>query len=357
MGTHSKNASQDTDIHGGIVYASEEESAFLRTSFCVIVICTIFGSVTVCAVNLKNKGMLKSPYNVNIFHLAITDLLVSIAIVMTPGFIFQEIPFATKEGLSGEILCRVVTSHFLTFSTATASMYITVALATERWYAVARPLQYRAKFHTKRLACEVFVIWLLSLCANSLLPFEVRYNPNKNSAFASCEVVKIPTPNPSIHKLLGIAQFLLKFIIPFTINCILYARVLAETRNSRVLNCRIGSDMRLSISRMAANSTLVLAVCWLPNQVYYACFAFDLVQLNKSAHFSTIVIALINPCLNPFIFAFHSVQYRRGFRNLFCGGFDDGKDKRKRNKRFRMFRLTELTHFGPEDIKAPFSPV
>lgn len=357
MATHRKNASKDADIHGGIIYSNEEESAFLRASFSVIVICTIIGSVVVCAVNLKNKGMLKSPYNVNIFHLAITDLLVSIAILMTPGFIFQEIPFATEGALGGEIFCRVITSHFLTFSTATASMYITVALATERWYAVAKPLQYRAKFHTKRLICEAFVIWVASLCANSLLPFEVKYNPDKNSAFARCEVVKIPFFTLPIHKLLGIVQFLFKFIIPFTINCNLYIRVLAETRNSRVMNYRTGLDMRLSISRMAANSTLVLALCWLPNQVYYACFAFDLVQLNTPAHFSTIVIALINPCLNPFIFAFHSVQYRRGFRNLFCGRFDADKDKLKYNKRFRMFRLTELSHCGPESIKAPSSPV
>lgn len=359
MDAHSKNTSQDADIYRGILYSNAEESMFLRTSFSIIVVCTILGSVMVCAVNIKNKGMLKSPYNVNIFHLAITDLLVSFVVLVTPGFIFQEIPFASEGGLSGEIFCRVITSHFLTFSTATTSMYITVALATERWYAVARPFQYRAKFHTKRLVCQVFIIWLLSLCANSLLPFEVKFNPDKNASFESCEVVKIPFFSPTVHKLLGIAQFMFKFIIPFTINCNLYIRVLAETRNSRVMNRRNGLDMRLSISRMAANSTLVLALCWLPNQVFYACFAFDLVQLNTPAHFSTIVIALINPCLNPFIFAFHSVQYRRGFRNLFCGGAVKDKDKLKQRKRFCMFRLTELSHCCPEDINASLasSPV
>jgi len=92
---------------------------------------------------------------------------------LTPGFIFPRRPSPPEERLSGEIFCRVISSHFLTFSTTTSSVYITVALAIERWYAVARPLQYRAKFHTKRLICEVFIIWGLSLAANVFLLFEV----------------------------------------------------------------------------------------------------------------------------------------------------------------------------------------
>ena len=358
MVVHRNSLSEDADIYGGITPSNEEEN-FLRVCFSVIVVFTIVGSLMVCTVNMKNKDMLRSPYNVNLFHLAITDLLVSTAILLTPGFIFQEIPFAPV--LGGEIFCRVISSHFLTFSTATTSVYITVALAIERWYAVARPLEYRAKFHKKRLVCETFTIWVLSLGANSLLPLEVKYNPEKNSALESCEVVKIPFVDPPIHKLLGIVQLAFKFVIPFAINCNLYLRVLAETRKSRVLSRRIGSHMRHNISRMAAVSTLVLAFCWLPNQVFYVCFAFDLVQLNTPAHFTTIVIALINPCLNPFIFAFHSVQYRRGFRNLFCGGYaDENGDKLKQteNKRLHKFRHTQLSHCGPENLsQAPSSPV
>ena len=312
-------------LHNGVVY-SKEESSFLRFSFSVIVLCTIIGSLMVCAVNIKNKGMLKSPYNVNIVHLAITDLLVSIVIFLTPGCIFQKIPSPPEERLSGEIFCRVISSHFLTFSTATTSVYIMVALAIERWYAVARPLQYRTKFHTKRLICEVFIIWGLSLAANVFLLFEVRYNPEKKQ-FERCEVTKIPFFDPVTVKILGVAQFLFKFLIPFLITCNLHFHELSKTHASRVMNCRIGKDRRHNISRRAAVSTLVLALCWLPNQVFYACFAFDLVTLNTPVHYTTIVIALINLSLNPFIFAFHSVQCRAGFRNLFCGESEDDKLK------------------------------
>lgn len=358
MSVHTKSASEDAGMYGGIVPSNEKET-FLSVCFSVIVLFTIFGSLMVCAVNMKNKDMLRSPYNVNIFHLAITDLLVSVAIILTPGFIFREIPFAPM--LGGEIFCRIISSHFLTFSTSTTSIYITVALATERWYAVARPLEYRAKFHKKRLISETITIWLLSLGVNSLLPLEVKYNPEKNSSLESCKVIKMPFVDPPIHKLLGIVQFAFKFVIPFTINCNLYLRVLAETRKSRVLRRRIGLRMRHNISRMAAFSTLVSAFCWLPNQVLCVCFAFDLVQLNTPAHFSTIAIALINPCLNPFIFAFHSVQYRRGFRNLFCGGcVDENGDKLKQteSKRLHRFRQTQLSHCSPENLSnAPSSPV
>lgn len=65
----------------------------------------------VCAVNIKNKTMLRSPYNVNIFHLAITDLLVSFVTFLTPGFIFEDIPPAPEGRISGEIFCRLISSH------------------------------------------------------------------------------------------------------------------------------------------------------------------------------------------------------------------------------------------------------
>lgn len=358
MVLHRKSASENADIHGIIVHSNEEES-FLRVCISVIVVFTIIGSLMVCLVNMKNKDMLKSPYNVNLFHLAITDFLVSTAILLTPGFIFREIP---SQALGGEIFCRIISSHFLTFTTATSSIYITVALATERWYAVSRPLEYRAKFHKKRLSCEIFTIWVLSLLANSLLPLEVKYNPDKNSALERCEVAKIPFVDAPIHKLLGIIQFAFKFVIPFTMNCNLYLRVLAETRKSRVLSHGIGSrHMRHNISRMAAVSTLVLAFSWLPSQVFHVCYTFDLMQLNTHAHFLTIAIALINPCLNPFIFAFHSAQYRRGFRNLFCGGYPkENADKLKQteNKRLDKFRHTQLSHRDPKTLSSsPSSPV
>ena len=338
---------KDSGFSEGIPH-SEGEVSFFRISFSVIVLCTIMGSFMVCAVNIKNKIMLRSPYNVNIFHLAITDLLVSFVTFLTPGFIFEDIPPAPEGRISGEIFCRLISSHFLTFWSATTSIYITVALATERWYAVTKPLQYRARFHRKRLLYEIITIWALSLLANSLLPFEVKYSPEKSSASKRCEIAKIPLVAPAIHKFLGIAQFGFKFVIPFAINCNLYTRVLNATDKSRVLSRRMGQGMRNNISRMAAVSTLVIALCWLPNQIYYLCFAFDLVRLNTPAHFATIVIALINPFLNPFIFAFHSVQYRLGFKNLFCG------------ESFRRGKIILESRAGPlkrtQDLKISSSP-
>ncbi|KAJ7373755.1 hypothetical protein OS493_011364 [Desmophyllum pertusum] len=354
---HRTKQYEETDIPGGIVYLKEEES-FLRISFSIIVVCTIIGSFLVCAVNVKNRGMLKSPYNVNIFHLAITDLLVSIAILLTPGFIFQEIPIALEGRLSGEIFCRVISSHFLTFCTATTSIYITVALATERWYAVTRPLEYRAKFHTKRLVCEGFIIWALSLCANSVLPFEVKYNPEKSSAAERCEVIKIPLLYPGIHKLLGIAQFVFKFIIPFTINCNLYMKVLRETQKSHVLSRRVGVGMRRNISR------------------YGSCFDAG-VSLMLVAQSSVLRVFLVRPRATQHTRALYDYRHRvdqplpkpvhfciplstiqRWIRNLFCAENDREEKLMKHNKRLCRFRrFTLQSECSPENIRVPSSPI
>ena len=339
---------------GGFAVFSQKTGSFLHVSFSAVVLCTLIGSLLVCAVNMKNKEMLRSPYNVNIFHLAITDLFVALVIVLTPGFVNREILSPPNGKLGGQIFCRVISSHFLTFSTATTSIYITVALATERWYAVARPLQYRAKFHTKRLVCEVFMIWALALCVNCPLLFKVSFDAERK-AHERCKSAVI-FASPPCRKILAIAQFLLKFLIPFLITCKLYSRVLQETQRSHLVKLRRGGlDTRHSISRMSAVSTLVLGLCWFPNQVYYTCSEFDWVPLSTPAHYATIVVALVNSCLNPFIFAFHSKQYRYGFRALFCGTSKRKDDRMNLKLRMQMFRLVQLT-CGAAGVRAPPSP-
>lgn len=303
---------------------------FLVIFFAVLSIWTIFSCVLVCAVNLRQKGMLKISYNRHIFHLAIADLLTAVMIAVTPGFITAKILPTPEKGKLGEIHCRVILSHFIIFTLFTSSIYISSSLALERWYAVVRPLQYRTKFHTRRLVAEILFIWTFSIVMNSSLPFELSYETKKPTE-QRCNISWRHFSTAEIRRFLSVVQFLGKFFIPLIFTCALYVALFRKTRSSRLhLSRRKGVDKRNRICRMSAASAVALAICWFPNQVYYALYKFDLVELNTSTHHLTIALAMLNSCLNPFIFAFHSEQYRNGFKKILTFSVADNKTTKMR---------------------------
>ena len=296
-----------------------EDESFLH---CVLTICfavlsvwTVVSSVLVCLVNLRQKGMLRISYNRHIFHLAIADLLTSTMIGITPGFVIAKILPAPNEEYAGELHCRLVLSHFLIFTFCTSSILISSSLALERWYAVVKPFQYRTRFHVRRLVCEAIVIWSFSIVLNSSLPFELFYDATK-PLYQRCNISWRHFSTAETRRILSIVQFLGKFLIPLFLTCVLYIHLFRKTHASRSLSYGEGIKKRNRICRMSAASTIALAICWFPNQVYYALYKFDLVELNTNVHHLTIAFAMINGCLNPFIFAFHSEQYRNGFKRL-----------------------------------------
>lgn len=95
---------KDSGFLEGIFYL-EGEVLFFCIFFFVIVLCMIIGSFMVCVVNIKNKIMFRSFYNVNIFYLVIIDLLVLFVIFLILGFIFEDIFFVFEGRISGEIFC------------------------------------------------------------------------------------------------------------------------------------------------------------------------------------------------------------------------------------------------------------
>ncbi|EDO31124.1 predicted protein, partial [Nematostella vectensis] len=210
--------------------------------------------------------------------------------------------------------CRLIRSHFFVFTFSGVSIYIILALAVERWYAVTRPLQYRATFHHRRIIMEALGIWSAAVLTNIILLFELEFHPQREPA-NRCEITANRFTSIPFRQFLAFSLFLLKFLTPLLVTCVLYVKIFRETGRSRVLSRgHEGYGTRIALSRMGAASTIALAVCWCPNQVYYALYNFGAWELNNNVHYWTIVAAMLNSCLNPMIFAFHSEQYREGFK-------------------------------------------
>ena len=70
--------------------------------------------------------------------------------------------------------------------------------------------------------------------------------------------------------------------------------------------------------RMCALAALFLGICWTPNQFYFFLSKFDVTQLDTPAHHVTVVLSMINSCVNPLIYGATNKKYRNEFKKILC---------------------------------------
>ena len=192
------------------------------------------------------------------------------------------------------------------------SVLTIVALALERWYSVVKPIDYKINFTRKRIYVYVAIVWLISGITNGSKPVKAKLNDTS----LRCEWSGVSYP-----KEIFIPSYTaLTFFIPTTITWLSFlhvAKVLQRSpaeRNARFRNTR------KKLTRMCAIVALLLTICWLPNQVFYTLSAFDITKAETPVHHFTIVLAMFNSCVNPWICCFTNRDYKAGFKRLLCFG-------------------------------------
>ena len=127
----------------------------LITVACSIIIGgTILGNILVCiAVGIVKK--LRTPSNLLIVSLAVSDLLV--AILVMPFAVSQEV---MGRWVLGGTFCDAWTS--LDVLLCTASILNLCMISVDRYFVITRPFQYAMKRTPSRMALMIFAVWLSS---------------------------------------------------------------------------------------------------------------------------------------------------------------------------------------------------
>lgn len=192
------------------------------------------------------------------------------------------------------------------------SVLTIVALALERWYSVVKPIDYKMKFTRKRIYIYIAIIWLISGIANGSKPVKAKLNDTS----LRCEWSGVSYP-----KEIFIPSYTtLTFFIPTAITWFSFlhvAKVLQRSPAERNVRFRY---TRKKLTRMCAIVALLLTISWLPNQVFYTLSAFDITEAETPVHHFTIVLAMFNSCVNPWICCFTNRDYKAGFKRLLCLG-------------------------------------
>lgn len=196
-------------------------------------------------------------------------------------------------------------------------MYTVTLLAVERWFAVFRPLGYRTSFRAQKVQKYLLTVWVSSFVVNSTHIVETKYTLHGDNTTRRC------TFHPRVAGMearaaIGVVEICMKFLIPATILLVSFTRLYRFMKDSAVLSTtRRSSYLALTrVTHMAAITSLVMLLCWFPNQLFYLLFKLDVVLLNTPWHRATVILCMFNSCLNPCIFLLSNKIYRKKAKEL-----------------------------------------
>ena len=292
-------------------------------AFCLLFVVSLAGNILIGIIVYKEKA-LRTPINILIVNMAISDLLLSI--INFPA-LFVRLNTASHWLLSGpfgQALCRL--KYFVNDVSIAVSIQSLVLIAVDRFVAVVFPLR-PSLISSKRCRLFILVIWVVAMavCCPQLLVWKVVDNTERlvcqrelNDKFRESSSIKNYT-------LVTIIIFL---YVPLVLIAIFYFSIAVRIKSQKIpgepsVNAR---KQRLKRERNALKMSVAIvfafAVCWLPSCIIFFLFLFlsDSAMMSScafqySAHITIILVrsyCAVNPCI-CFIF---SGNYRQGLKNL-----------------------------------------
>lgn len=269
-----------------------------------MILLNVAGNSLVCLLVLKNKAT-KTIINWLLFHLAIADLLVAVFFI-PPCVVshFVQLP----NGFLGDLLCKFVFSGNLGWVAAAASSFLLVVIAFDRYRATLHPLK---TLQSRRLTRMVPVVWVLA--ALLLLPSIIvsAYDEERQGCVQRY-------PSYTLARANKIFWSTVNCVLPICMMGYLYIRIALRLRHRELLlDSSIGAiqQSRKRVTKMLLSVSLIFTLCWTPPAALCLLVKF-VPDAYTTVYFVSNVSALLNSCINPFVYTLHSQQFRKNLASL-----------------------------------------
>ncbi|XP_072024960.1 histamine H2 receptor-like [Amphiura filiformis] len=262
----------------------------------------------------NQKRQSKSVTNELLVALAVADLMTSILIIPLPGL--KTVPSDWR----GQMYCKVVTSAVFMWTSITVSVFTLTAVSIERYLAILKPSTYPLVFSRGSRSKIAIYIWIVGAVLNSYSFFIW------NSVDGACEIVWF---KPWLSELVGVASFLLKYLIPVVIMLVTQIAITVKIylERQKLLQCGVSKgnpafsslEVKAKVVAMLRVVVIMFILCWSADQTCFLGFLVGLVPLR--IFFGTCLryfsqLAFLNSIINPFIYAFTNPNFRDGLRQL-----------------------------------------
>ena len=293
-----------------ILYGVQALLAFIL-NFLVVVLFT-------CRSNL-----LSIPHNRCILSLAVTDILTSISVVLSVVLGDHAVYIGKHRSyLVRDFYCRIIWSNYLAFALGGASVNTSVVLSFERWLAVRRSIFYKTRFKIRHMSMLILIAWIAGFAAEAPVHLFVQgvYDDPTKAYRYTVEQKRVLAIS------LSTLQFVLQTIIPLTLIILAYIdvfrginRSLQFATSARAENVS-GIKRLIKVTKVAATTTFVIAVCWFPSSFWFfiSLLPFEpITDYHSPLVMLSGIIVFSNGCINPFIYVFSNPELRKALKSIF----------------------------------------
>ncbi|XP_023710282.1 allatostatin-A receptor isoform X1 [Cryptotermes secundus] len=331
FGAFCSNATESTKSFG-LDPAPEQESLVMIQKivsivvpilFGLIVLVGLFGNALVVLVVAANQQM-RSTTNLLIINLAVADLL----------FIVFCVPFTATDYVLpfwpfGDVWCKIV--QYLIVVTAYASVYTLVLMSLDRFMAVVHPIASMSIRTERNAIAAIAVTWVVILLASvpvylSHGEITYTYSSTQHTACVFLEADPVNRPEGYNKPAFQIIFFATSYVTPLALICGLYLWLLLRLWRGAAPGGHVSEESRRGkrrVTRMVVVVVAIFAVCWFPIQLILVLKSVDRYEITNTSVMIQIVshvLAYMNSCVNPILYAFLSDHFRKAFRKVMnCG--------------------------------------
>ncbi|CAK6963550.1 proteinase-activated receptor 2-like [Scomber scombrus] len=254
----------------------------------------------------------KHPSSIYMANLALADLLFIIWVPLKIAYHFNG-----NNWIYGEGLCKVLVAFFY------GNMYCSIAfiacISVQRYWAVVHPLSRQQRDTCVAVAVSVtiwVVVWLITI---PLYLYEQQVKvTNLNPNIYTCHDVTGPS-QAKIAAGYFLTMGTLGFVAPSFVCIISYVLMLRALRNS-MTDAAIAKKRRKAVV-LIITVLIMFVVCFVPSNimllVHYILLLGGAENTLYGFYITTLCLASLNSCIDPFVYYFISKDFRNHVKNTF----------------------------------------
>ncbi len=251
---------------------------------------------------------LRGVTNILVCNQSIIDLLSSIVFVLRYG-LFSDVQLPDDNGSAADFVCKVWISEYPLWALAVASTGNLIYLTIERYLAVFYPITYRQKFTPFKAKLIALLPWIVGMLHE--LPWAMSHEVRENGCTHQWWTEQSGF-------IIGIIVPINHYVLPLLIMTFVYTRIVYKLRSGPVTTGSTKGNKGSLSNRASQNViktmfmvSLTYLICWGPNEIlYFYSNMGGYVDWNGVLYYYTVVSALCNMCVNPFIYALHYQDFR-----------------------------------------------
>ncbi|XP_071011175.1 proteinase-activated receptor 2-like [Oncorhynchus clarkii lewisi] len=250
----------------------------------------------------------KHPSAIYMANLALSDLLF---VIWTPLKIAYH--FNGNDWIYGERLCKVLVGFF--YGNMYCSILFITCISVQRYWAIVYPLSQDCRNNHVAIGVSVAVwvgVWLLT---TPLYLYDQTVKVTNLNITTCHDVIRPSQISMAVGYFLTMGT--LGFVVPTVVCVMAYVLMLKSLRNSMTDNS-ISKNRRKAVVLIITVLVMFL-VCFTPSNimllVHYSLLLAGVVNDGYGFYITTLCLAALNSCVDPFIYYFISEEFREHVKN------------------------------------------